>query len=45
MNTASENKLPNSTSTTKITWKCPDCNGNHTTTIDRKYYCTLLIRS
>jgi len=35
--------VPNST--TKITWRCPDCNGSHTTTADRKYYCTLLVRS
>ena len=32
------------TSTEKITWPCPDCKGNHTTTVDRKYYCTLLCR-
>ena len=38
----SENYKPKST--TKITWRCPDCNGNHTTTEDRKYYCTLLVR-
>ena len=27
---------------TKVTWKCPDCGGNHTTTANRKYYCSLL---
>jgi hypothetical protein len=35
-----DNKVPKST--TKITWRCPDCKGHHTTTEDRKYYCTLL---
>jgi hypothetical protein len=37
--------IPTKISTTsKITWRCPDCNSNHTSTIDRKYYCTLLCR-
>jgi hypothetical protein len=34
--------MPTTTSTTKITWRCPDCNGTHTTAASRKYYCTLL---
>jgi len=29
-------------STTKITWKCTDCGGNHTTAANRKYYCPIL---
>ncbi len=31
-------------STTTITWKCPDCHGNHKTAENRKYYCTILSR-
>lgn len=29
-------------SVTKITWKCTDCGGYHTTSTNRKYYCTIL---